>query len=554
MDREFIAPGPGTWTLDTTHNAAAMTLYASESFVGLPRGFQECCERYGLLMSHLQPSFQHGFFFVQQVGFMGKPGGGGPPPKFLFQLMCRIHPTLRKRINTAHEAFSNRLWLQDLQDWDQLKQDSIARNTALQSIDLRNLSDDELLGHLEACYMNAEEMVYRHHKYTVGSIMPVGRFLDVATRNSSLSPAQVAPLLKGSTQVSTGIADEELSSLAATIKAAGISKFDLDEKSPEEALTLLRNNAEINSALNSYLAVTGHMLIGGYCISEKTLQESPNIILARIGNALSPKPEIEFDEALGKAIRDQIPAEDQGEFDLALSDARQANRMRDERGIYNDIWGAGISRMAILEAGRRLADRGFLSNAELMLDAAHAEMLGLLRGEEPITAAELQERRDWRLTKDIDEVPEVLGDAPRDPPPLDWLPAKIQPTMRAFAIIIGNVFDSPDEASEEKIEGLGVSPGVCEGTAKVILSTRDFDRLNEGDVLVTKNTSAGFNVVLPIIGALVTDRGGILSHAGIVSREYGIPGVIGTKTATQKIKEGDRVRVDGTKGEVSVIS
>ena len=272
MERDFVAPGPGTWTLDTTHNASAMTLYASECFAGLPRGFQECCERYGLLMSHLQPAFQHGFFFMQQVGVVGKPGSGGPPPKFLFQLMCRIHPTLRKRIKTAHEAFSNRLWLQDLQDWDQLKLDSIARNTALQSIDLKNLSDDELLAHLEACYINAEEMVYRHHKYSVGSIMPVGRFLDVATRNSGLSPAQVAPLLKGSTQVSTGIASEELFSLAATIQAAGISKSDLDQKSPADAISLLRKNAKINQALDVYLAMTGPMLIGGYCISEKTLQ------------------------------------------------------------------------------------------------------------------------------------------------------------------------------------------------------------------------------------------------------------------------------------------
>jgi len=126
--------------------------------------------------------------------------------------------------------------------------------------------------------------------------------------------------------------------------------------------------------------------------------------------------------------------------------------------------------------------------------------------------------------------------------------------MRAFAMVMGNVFDSPEAGSTEKITGLPVSPGVYEGTAKVILSTRDFDRLNEGDVLVTKNTSAGFNVVLPIIGALVTDRGGILSHAAIVSREYGIPGVVGTKTATQKIKEGDRIRVDGESGEVTIIS
>ncbi len=553
MEREFVAPGPGTWQLDTTHSAGAMTLYSCECFVGLPRGFKECCERYGLLMSHLQPAFQHGFFYVQQVGFLGKPGGG-PPPKFLFKLMFYLHPALRQRVKNAHEAFVTRLWLKDLNIWDEMKLDSIARNSALQSVDLKTLSDDKLIAHLESCFKNAEEMVYRHHKFTVGSILPVGRFIDVATRNSGLTAAQVVSLLKGSTPVSTGIAGKELESLALLIQAAGLSKSDLEDKSPDQALQMLRQIPEINAALEAYLAVTGHMLIGGYCISEKTLQESPNIILARISDALMPKRESEYDDALEKNIRDRIPQQDLEDFDLSLNDAREANRMRDERGVYNDIWGAGIARTAILEAGRRLLEKGILSEAEQLLDATHGEMLGLLRGEESVTAEILQERRDWRLTKSIDEVPELLGTPPTAPPPLDWLPENIQPTMRAFAAVMGNVFDSPDAPDIEKIAGLPVSPGVYEGTAKVILSTRDFDRLNEGDVLVTKNTSAGFNVVLPIIGALVTDRGGVLSHAAIVSREYGIPGVIGTKTATQKIKEGDRIRVDGDKGEVTILS
>jgi hypothetical protein len=407
-----------------------MTLYAGESLAGLSRGFQECCERYGLLMSHLQPAFMHGFMFVQQVGVVGKPEGG-PPPKFLFQLMCRIHPTLRRRIKTAHESFNNRLWLQDLKDWDQMKIDSIARNTALQSATLSQLDDEELIVHLNACYANAEEMVYRHHKYTVGSVMPVGRFLDVATRGSGLSPMQVAPLLKGSTVVSKGIAGAELVSLATALKAANISKAVLDSKPADEALVMLRDNAGVSAALDAYLDITGYILIGGYCISEKTLQESPNIILARISDALAPRPETEFDGELDKRIRDQIPAQDLEEFDLSFNDAREANRMRDERGVYNDIWGAGISRTAILEAGRRLKDRGLLSNHELTLDAAHAELLGLLRGESPVTEQVLQERRDWRLTKSIDEVPEFLGMAPVDPPPLDWLPQKIrQPCAR----------------------------------------------------------------------------------------------------------------------------
>jgi pyruvate,water dikinase len=87
----------------------------------------------------------------------------------------------------------------------------------------------------------------------------------------------------------------------------------------------------------------------------------------------------------------------------------------------------------------------------------------------------------------------------------------------------------------------------------VILSTRDFDRLEKGDILVTKNTSAGFNAVLPIIGALVTDRGGLLSHAAIVSREFGMPGVVGTKNASQLINDGDNIRVNGDTGEVEIL-
>jgi pyruvate,water dikinase len=551
MERKFEAPGPGTWVLDTTHSSGAMTPYTCQCFEGLPRGFHESLEKYGILLDRLQPAFIHGFFFMQQVGLMGKPGDS-PPPKWLLQLMFKIHPKLRSRVNAAHEAVQSRRWLQDLAEWDELKKDSIERNTALQSIALGKLDRPGLIAHLETCFENAEEMVYRHHKYSIGSLMPVGRFLDVATLSSGLCAVDVAPLLKGSTPVSRGLAGELLVAVVEAISTAGIVKKDLAEQEPETALKGLRENSQINAVLEDYLNITGHMLIGGYCISEKTLRESPNIIMARIFEAMEPAIDSGFDSGLERAIREKIPEADRVEFDLCLADARSANRMRDERGIYNDIWGAGISRCAILEAGRCLLEEGILSNAELSLDASHDELIGLLKGEPSATDEVLSERREWRLTKNIDEVPDFLGDPPSDPPPVELLPPKIQPTIRAFGLVMGNVFDVPKEATE-KISGLAVSPGVYEGTAKVILSTRDFDRLEKGDILVTKNTSAGFNVVLPIIGALVTDRGGILSHAAIVSREFGIPGVVGTKNASQLIKDGDKIRVDGDSGEVDIL-
>ncbi|GJM12874.1 MAG: phosphoenolpyruvate-utilizing protein [Pseudohongiella sp.] len=551
MERNFEAPGPGTWALDTTHNSGAMTLYSSQTFEGLPRGFHEGLKKYGILLDRVQPAFIHGFTFVQQVGLMGKPGGN-PPPKWLLQLMFKVHPALRSRVNSAHSAIQSRLWLKDLEEWDELKKDSIVRNSSLQSVDLASLDREGLIAHLQACIENAEEMVYRHHKYSIGSLMPVGRFLDIATISSGLTPVEVAPLLKGSTPVSRGIGGEQLVAVVEAIAAAGISKQDLQGQAPKTALRGLRESPEINSALEEYLKIAGHMLIGGYCISEKTLRESENIIMARIFEAMEAPNESGFDVELEKKIRERIPEEDREEYDLSLADARSANRMRDERGIYNDIWGAGISRCAILEAGRRLFEEGVLSNAELSLDASHQELVSLLEGEPLITDSELCQRREWRLTKNIDEVPEFLGDPPADPPPLDLLPLKIQPTIRAFGLVMGNVFDAPKDATEN-ISGLAVSPGIYEGTAKVILSTRDFDRLEKGDILVTKNTSAGFNVVLPIIGALVTDRGGILSHAAIVSREFGIPGVVGTKNASQTISDGDRIRVNGDTGEVEIL-
>jgi rifampicin phosphotransferase len=98
-----------------------------------------------------------------------------------------------------------------------------------------------------------------------------------------------------------------------------------------------------------------------------------------------------------------------------------------------------------------------------------------------------------------------------------------------------------------------VNSGIYEGTARLVNDAADFGRIQRGDVLVTRMTSPYFNVVLPLLGAIVTDRGGQLCHAAIVAREYGIPGIVGTREATAKIADGARVRVDGTSGEVRLL-
>ena len=112
---------------------------------------------------------------------------------------------------------------------------------------------------------------------------------------------------------------------------------------------------------------------------------------------------------------------------------------------------------------------------------------------------------------------------------------------------------SEEEHEEHVLRGLAASRGVYEGSARRIAGPGEFDRIVKGDVLVTESTSEAFNILLPLLGAIVTDSGGLLSHSAIVAREYGIPGVVGTREATGLIADGTRVRVDGDSGQVTVL-
>jgi pyruvate,water dikinase len=125
--------------------------------------------------------------------------------------------------------------------------------------------------------------------------------------------------------------------------------------------------------------------------------------------------------------------------------------------------------------------------------------------------------------------------------------------MRAPSIALGPVFGSSEAPHEGAVlYGLAASRGVYEGPARRVSNASEFDRVKKGDVLVTESTTEAFNILLPLLGAIVTDAGGLLSHSAIVAREYGIPGVVGTRDATQVIADGARVRVDGDAGEVTV--
>jgi pyruvate,water dikinase len=103
---------------------------------------------------------------------------------------------------------------------------------------------------------------------------------------------------------------------------------------------------------------------------------------------------------------------------------------------------------------------------------------------------------------------------------------------------------------EPILEGMGASPGVDSGKVKVIKDLGDLSKIQKGDVLVTGMTNPDMVVSMQKCAAIITDEGGLTAHASIVSREMGIPAVVGTQNATEKLKDNDIVTVDGSSGKV----
>jgi pyruvate,water dikinase len=109
------------------------------------------------------------------------------------------------------------------------------------------------------------------------------------------------------------------------------------------------------------------------------------------------------------------------------------------------------------------------------------------------------------------------------------------------------------EADRAELAGLGASPGIVEGPARVVDSPEEFDSVQKGDVLVCTMTNPAWVVVFTKVVGLVTDSGGVVSHPAVLSREFGIPSVVGTSVATARIRTGDRIRIDGSAGTVEIL-
>ena len=534
----FEPPGPGSWEQDAVHFPRPMTRYFQETHPApFRQGTGDFARFYGLLIDGLAMGYVQGFGYKQVL----------PPPE----------ADIPQRLQRAEQVFARKLWREQLREWDEkCKPSSVARHRELQGVDADALSDAELAAYLTRCRDHHAAMIAQHMRFTVAAVLPTGDFLAHAGDWTGLPPSDLLGLLRGSAEVSAGGSDEMERLRIALAEDHAAREVLASGDDPSQVLARLRSlGGEAGAAVSGYLDLVGHRLVDGFDIAEPSALELPDALLRAIRIAVSGPAQPDSDAAARTAdVRARVPAEHQAEFDELLGEARLTYRLRDERGVYSDIWAAGLMRRAALAAGRRGASRGRIASPAHMLDASLDEMCALLAGGGGPLAEELAARAASRAGRTARDAPLLLGPPAAPPPDLAGLPPAAGRLMRATFIALHHLFGSSAVQNEPALlYGLAASKGIYEGPARRVSGPAEFGRIASGDVLVTESTSEAFNILLPLLGAIVTDNGGLLSHAAIVAREYGIPGVVGTREATERIADGVRVRVDGDAGEVTVL-
>jgi pyruvate,water dikinase len=534
----FEPPGSGSWQQDPVHFPRPMTRYFQETHPpAFKRGTNEFARFYGMLIDGVQMSYVNGFGYKQVL----------PVPD----------AEIPERLKRAEQVFAQKLWREQLREWDEIsKPSSIATHRELQAVNPDALSDAELVAYLTRCRDHHSAMFAQHMRFTAGALIPTGDFLAHVGDWTGLPPSELLGLMRGTSVVSSGGSDEMERLKHAIVQDPFARDILLSDGDPAQVLDELRSLAgETGAAVSGYLDLVGNRLIDGFDIAQPTALELPDALLRAVQIAVSGEAKAASDINTRIAeVRAQVPPAHQAEFDELLREARLTYRLRDERGVYSDIWAAGLMRRATLAAGRRVANRGRIATPEQMLDAGLVEMCLLVAGTGGPPAEELGKRAEYRATYTAKDVPPFLGPPAPPPPDLAALPPSAGRLMRAIFIGLGHLFGSSQAENLEKVlYGLAASKGVYEGPARRVSGASEFGRIAKGDVLVTESTTEAFNILLPLLGGIVTDNGGLLSHAAIVSREYGIPGVVGTREATERIADGVLVRVDGDAGEVTVL-
>jgi pyruvate,water dikinase len=218
----------------------------------------------------------------------------------------------------------------------------------------------------------------------------------------------------------------------------------------------------------------------------------------------------------------------------------------------------GISRKALLEVGQEFVEAGTINRADDLVFLKLSELEELSKSATHLPRAQ--------VPGEITETSEKNSENPVRSVAPNWksliaerraayerelrrrqVPRVLVSDGRAFYEGLGAETDTGDV-----ITGSPVSPGMAEGIVHVVLDPRGV-HLAPGEILVCPGTDPAWTPLFMAAGGLVTEVGGMMTHGSVVAREYGIPAVVGVHQATLRLKDGQKIRVDGTQGKIIVL-
>jgi hypothetical protein len=279
---DWTPPAPGPWQQDSAHMPAAQTAVMAELYPdGFNRGFTETFNRYGMLLDRLAMAQVNGFTYHQPQPF-DMPGPDGPmSPE-------DIGVEFGRRATLAEESFAVKRWRRDLDLWDnELRPLAIARHRELGDTEIGELSDTELVEHLDVVRVNLTEMVYQHHRMNVAALLPVGDLALHVARWTGLPPTEAFGLLDGYSPVS-GVAPSEMEGALAAIRGDETALVLLSATDDAEArLDQLR---AAQPPVDNYVRTIQDRVIEGFDIVNTTLREQPAVVLAKLAAGLEGDP------------------------------------------------------------------------------------------------------------------------------------------------------------------------------------------------------------------------------------------------------------------------
>jgi pyruvate,water dikinase len=252
--------------------------------------------------------------------------------------------------------------------------------------------------------------------------------------------------------------------------------------------------------------------------------------------------------------------EEKAAYDQMITLAHRVFPYVEGHKFYCEHWYTNLFFNKIREFGALLAAHGFFPDAEDAFHLTHYElelaiidlMTSWSNGSPPRGPAQwpkiVAERRAAVAEWAKHDTPPALGPVPDviDDPAIVMLWGITRENLDAW-------LSADSGADSNEIKGFAASSGVVEGPARIVKSVEEISRLQQGDILVCQITNPTWAPIFQTIVAAVSDIGGSMSHAAIVAREYGLPAVVGTGNATSRIKDGQRIRVDGGRGIVTIL-